>query len=96
MAVLDAHLNAALRNAWIDVDPRSWKIRNDVTIHVGLGSGGKAQQFCSSVATREMLPMSMDRRHPEGSTAPARTGCGIFTPMGSVKDGSARVQRTIL
>jgi hypothetical protein len=30
-----------LRNAWINVDPRGWKTRDDMTINVGLGSGGK-------------------------------------------------------
>jgi hypothetical protein len=30
-----------LRNAWINVDPRSWKTRDDMTINVGFGSGGK-------------------------------------------------------
>ena len=39
-----------LRNAWIDVDPRGWKTRDDMTINVGLGSGGKAQQFAQMMA----------------------------------------------
>lgn len=39
-----------LRNAWIDVDPRNWKTRDDMTINVGLGSGGKAQQFAQTMA----------------------------------------------
>ena len=30
-----------LRNAWINVDPRGWKTRDDMTINVGLGAGGK-------------------------------------------------------
>lgn len=30
-----------LRNSWINVDPRNWKTRDDMTVHVGLGSGGK-------------------------------------------------------
>ncbi len=30
-----------LRNAWINIDPRGWKTRDDMTINVGLGSGGK-------------------------------------------------------
>ena len=30
-----------LRNAWVAVDPRAWKTREDMTINVGLGSGGK-------------------------------------------------------
>lgn len=39
-----------LRNAWIDVDPRNWKTRADMTINVGLGSGGRAQQFAQTMA----------------------------------------------
>ena len=39
-----------LRNAWISVDPRNWKTRDDMTINVGLGSGGKAQQFAQTMA----------------------------------------------
>lgn len=34
-----------LRNQWVNVDPRQWKKRNDMTVHVGLGSGGKAEQM---------------------------------------------------
>jgi len=39
-----------LRNAWVAVDPRDWKTRNDMTINVGLGAGGKAQQFAQVMA----------------------------------------------
>lgn len=39
-----------LRGAWINVDPRAWKTRDDMTINVGLGSGGKAQQFAQTMA----------------------------------------------
>jgi hypothetical protein len=39
-----------LRNAWVNVDPRNWKTRDDMTINVGLGSGGKAQQFAQLMA----------------------------------------------
>src|ERR1700722_13535000 len=48
-----------LRNQWVSVDPRSWKTRNDMTINVGLGTGGKAQQFAQTMAIanvqKEML-----------------------------------------
>jgi hypothetical protein len=48
-----------LRNAWINVDPRNWKTRDDMTINVGLGAGGKAQQFAQTMAIanvqKEML-----------------------------------------
>src|SRR5215475_5607024 len=39
-----------LRNAWVDVDPRNWKTRDDMTINVGLGSGGKAALFAQVMA----------------------------------------------
>lgn len=34
-----------LRNQWVQVDPRNWKTRNDLTVNVGLGDGGKAEQI---------------------------------------------------
>jgi hypothetical protein len=39
-----------LRNAWTNIDPRGWKTRDDMTINVGLGAGGKAQQFAQTMA----------------------------------------------
>ncbi len=39
-----------LRNTWVTVDPRNWKTRDDMTINVGLGTGGKAQQFAQVMA----------------------------------------------
>ena len=39
-----------LRNSWTQVDPRNWKTRDDMTINVGLGTGGKAQQFAQTMA----------------------------------------------
>lgn len=39
-----------LRNTWVQVDPRNWKTRDDLTIHVGLGNGGKAEQFAQAMA----------------------------------------------
>jgi hypothetical protein len=34
-----------LRNAWVEVDPRDWKNRDDMTVNVGLGTGGKTEQL---------------------------------------------------
>lgn len=34
-----------LRNEWVEVDPRQWKNRNDMSITVGLGTGNKDQQL---------------------------------------------------
>jgi hypothetical protein len=39
-----------LRNTWVPIDPRAWKTREDMTINVGLGTGGKAQQFAQVMA----------------------------------------------
>lgn len=39
-----------LRNQWVNIDPRGWKNRDDMTINVGLGTGGKAQQFAQAMA----------------------------------------------
>jgi hypothetical protein len=39
-----------LRNQWVPVNPRDWKTRDDMTINVGLGTGGKAQQFAQVMA----------------------------------------------
>jgi hypothetical protein len=39
-----------LRNSWTPIDPRQWKTRQDMTINVGLGTGGKAQQFAQVMA----------------------------------------------
>ncbi|MBM7483329.1 hypothetical protein ACVWWI_003355 [Bradyrhizobium sp. USDA 3686] len=39
-----------LRNKWIQVNPRNWKTRDDMTINVGLGTGSKAQQFAQTMA----------------------------------------------
>lgn len=34
-----------LRGKWVDIDPRSWKTRKDLTVSVGLGTGNKDQQL---------------------------------------------------
>lgn len=39
-----------LRNKWVQVDPREWKSRNDMTINVGLGTGGRQQQLANVMA----------------------------------------------
>lgn len=48
-----------LRKQWVTVNPRDWKTRNDLTVHVGLGDGSKGEQL-AHVATiagmqKEML-----------------------------------------
>lgn len=34
-----------IRNQWVEVDPRQWKTRTDMSISVGLGTGNKDQQL---------------------------------------------------
>ena len=34
-----------LKNQWVKIDPRDWKKRNDMTVDVGLGTGGKAERM---------------------------------------------------
>lgn len=37
-------LSLKLRNKWVDVDPRHWRERTDMTVNVGLGMGSKDQR----------------------------------------------------
>lgn len=34
-----------LRNKWVELDPSSWGIRNDMSVMVGVGSGGREQRM---------------------------------------------------
>ena len=36
-----------LRNQWVEVDPRTWAARSDLTVNVGLGTGTKAEQLAN-------------------------------------------------
>src|SRR5512139_3186199 len=53
-----------LRGQWISVDPRDWKKRNDMTVHVGLGNGGKAEQM----AMMNMIAMYQEKALAGGLT----------------------------
>jgi hypothetical protein len=39
-----------LRNQWVTVDPRDWRKRDDLTINVGLGTGGKSERLAHVMA----------------------------------------------
>jgi hypothetical protein len=43
-----------LRNQWVQVDPRHWKTRSDLTIDVGLGAGGKQQELANLMQVATM------------------------------------------
>lgn len=39
-----------LRNQWVTINPNEWRKRSDMTIDVGLGTGGKQQQLANIMA----------------------------------------------
>jgi hypothetical protein len=43
-----------IRNKWVEVDPREWKARNDLSISVGLGAGNKDQQLMHLTSILQM------------------------------------------
>jgi hypothetical protein len=55
-----------LRNKWVDVDPREWKNRSDLTISVGLGAGNKDQQLAHLMNVIAMQKEAL----PAGLTSP--------------------------
>jgi hypothetical protein len=48
-----------LRNKWVEVDPREWKKRKDLSISVGLGSGNKDQQLMHLNAILQLQEKAM-------------------------------------
>ena len=43
-----------LRNQWVNIDPRQWRKRDDMTVKVGLGTGDKAQQMAMMTVIMNM------------------------------------------
>jgi hypothetical protein len=43
-----------MRNKWVEVDPREWKARKDLSISVGLGAGNKDQQLTHLMSILQM------------------------------------------
>lgn len=41
----DRRRTVRLRNKWVEINPRDWKTRDDMTVNVGLGDGSKAEQL---------------------------------------------------
>jgi hypothetical protein len=48
-----------LRNAWIPIDPRNWKTREDISVQVGLGSGSKAERMAHMMAVISLQKEAM-------------------------------------
>ena len=55
-----------LRNKWVEVDPRTWKERDDLTISVGLGTGSKPQRL----AEIQLLIGAQEKAIAAGMVAP--------------------------
>lgn len=49
-----------LRNKWVQVDPRDWKTRNDMTINVGIGSGTRPEQQAAIGAVLNAQKQAME------------------------------------
>ncbi|WP_235999381.1 portal protein [Bradyrhizobium uaiense] len=73
-----------LRRQWVAVDPREWKERDHMTINVGLGTGGKAQQFAQTMAIanvqKEMV--AAGKVNIVGDTELYNTACELTKIMG--------------
>lgn len=56
-----------LRNEFIEVDPRSWKKRTDMTVEVGLGTGDKQAKIAllQMIATAQQGVMPMGLSNPQ-------------------------------
>lgn len=54
-------LTMRLRNKWVPINPREWKSRSDMTVHVGLGTGSKDQQqaFIQQLIGMQMQALQM-------------------------------------
>jgi hypothetical protein len=48
-----------MRNKWVEIDPREWKDRNDLSISVGLGAGNKDQQLTHLMSILQMQKEAM-------------------------------------
>ena len=48
-----------LRNKWVEIDPREWKDRDDLTVSVGLGTGNKDQQLAHLTQIIQLQTMGL-------------------------------------
>ena len=56
-----------IRNQWVNIDPREWKNRKDLSISVGLGAGNKDQQLMhlSTILQMQKEALSVGLTDPE-------------------------------
>lgn len=69
-AIIRQHGSAAqtvrLRNQWVNVDPRQWQEREDMTVKVGLGTGSKSEEL----AGIQMLIGAQEKAVQIGAVSP--------------------------
>jgi len=75
-----------MRNKWIEIDPREWKDRNDLSISVGLGAGNKDQQLAHlmSIITMQKEAIQIGLTSPEkiyNSLAKLTQNAGFKNPQ---------------
>lgn len=68
-----------LRGKWVEVDPTAWGSRNDMTIHVGIGSGGKEQELAglNMLAERQAQIIGLQ----EGADGPLVTLQNVYNTI---------------
>lgn len=73
-----------LRNEWVEVDPRQWKTRTDMSIAVGLGTGNKEQQLQQLMTMLQV----QERALPLGISTPKNIyhACIKLAQAGGFKD----------
>jgi len=56
-----------IRNKWVEIDPREWKARKDLSISVGLGAGNKDQQLVhlTSILNMQKEAIQVGLTNPE-------------------------------
>lgn len=68
-----------LRGKWVNIDPRSWQDKMDVTVSVGIGLGDKQQQLNSV-----MMALNLDEKIVQmqgGLTGPLVTGENVYNKL---------------
>lgn len=68
-----------LRNKWVEVDPRDWRTRNDMTVNVALGTGSKQQQLVLLSAILENQKQAVEFQG--GADGPLVTKSNIFNTL---------------
>ncbi len=62
----DKPAQARINGRWLDIDPREWKSRYDMTVSVGIGNAGRQQQ----IANLGLLGQAQEKVMPLGLAGP--------------------------